>query len=218
MAYHQLPRSNLNPAAPSWLPGGHTHENPNPDLVFFPDEFIVIDAYILGWHQVVRRPLPGPAIANATNELLAGLGIGNRVFNIQELRNIYGTYARNASRRFDLSEALEPVMLSRGYAYNQLLGGVENLRQLRPLEVVQLVDYIHHLNDLVKRILLAEHSGVFMQTFRYHSEVVPWLLYNMPQGTEVFGGYLNDSFSDYVDTLESDVVRLLSHLHNVIAM
>ncbi|OTA52239.1 hypothetical protein K449DRAFT_440883 [Hypoxylon sp. EC38] len=164
-----MPPSQLNPEAPSWFPGRRTRYRRHPEPSIIRNAYVLVNAEIFGWHQVARRPLPSGAITNAIKELMAGLGLGNRVFGIQELRNIYANYTRNPHRRFDLSRPLDEAMESRSFAYSQLLGGVASLNRLRPLDVIELVAFVHNLNDLVKRILLAEYSGFFQQSFRSQS-------------------------------------------------
>ncbi|OTA83723.1 hypothetical protein M434DRAFT_378280 [Hypoxylon sp. CO27-5] len=186
-----MPPSQLNPEAPSWFPGRRTRYGRHPEPTIIRNAYVLVNAEIFGWHQVARRPLPSGAITNAIKELMAGLGLGNRVFGIQELRNIYANYTRNPYRRFDLGRPLDEAMESRSFAYSQLLGGVASLNRLRPLDVVELVAFVHNLNDLVKRILLAEYSGFFQQSFRSQSHVIPSVLSTMPPEAQIFGSHLN---------------------------
>ncbi|KAI0835821.1 hypothetical protein F5Y06DRAFT_119736 [Hypoxylon sp. FL0890] len=212
MASDKLARSTLNPAAPCWYPGHRTDDNPSPEPITIPNGFIAVDAAVLGWRKAVHKPLEETDIASATKGLLAGMDTRDRIFQIQELRQIYADYAKNPWRRYDLSTPLEQVFLSRWFSYCRLFGHVGDVPPLRSCDMVDLIYYVHRLNDLVKRILCAEYTGVFTQSSHSQSQEL------LPQGpatllgTLFFGSDSDLNFDAKIFSFEAHVSQLLSEL------
>ncbi|KAI1463385.1 uncharacterized protein F4812DRAFT_463721 [Daldinia caldariorum] len=153
--------STLNPAAPWWYPTGH-------EAIIIPDDCIVVNAQALNRFNQVLEPTPHAALAHAVKLLRTGIN-GYMVLTGKDLRNVYADWARSFPRPFDLSLSLMKAATIRQHLYKAICYNSMNTREseqvMKPRHIVIAMRIVSCLNNLVKRILLAERSGNFVSQF-----------------------------------------------------
>ncbi|KAI1407380.1 hypothetical protein F5Y13DRAFT_195443 [Hypoxylon sp. FL1857] len=214
MASHGLADGKLNQPASSPSPENRAEPDQRPELTTIPNGFIIVNAEILGWYKAAQIPLSNTAIIWAAQSLLAGFTIDGRILQLGELRDIYGIYAKNPWRRFDLSRPLQLVFQSRCFAYLPWFAPIAIAQPQQPCNLVATLDFIHHLNDLVKRILHAEYTGVFaIRPSPSEPQDIRLQAPAMPSELRFFGSYLDQYYEDKIGFLEREVSQCLSDLN-----
>ncbi|KAF3065373.1 hypothetical protein GL218_02681 [Daldinia childiae] len=154
-------RSALNPRAAWWYPTGT-------QATIIPDNCIVVNAQALNRFNQVLKPASYEVLSRATKLLEVGID-GNLVLTEQELCNIYADFIKSLPRPFDLSLSLMKASKARQNLYKAICFNSTKPREseeaMKPRDIVISMRIINSLNDLIKRILLAERSGEFVAQF-----------------------------------------------------
>lgn len=153
--------STLNPRAVWWYPTGAR-------AIIIPDNCIVVNAQALNRFNQVLKPASHEVLSRATKLLEVGID-GNLVLTEKELHNIYADFIKSLPRPFDLSLSLMKAAKARQHLYKAICFNStrpkESEEAMKPRDIVIAMRIINCLNDLIKRILLAERSGNFVAQF-----------------------------------------------------
>ncbi|KAI8959251.1 hypothetical protein F5Y11DRAFT_11298 [Daldinia sp. FL1419] len=138
------------------------------------DRCILVNVEALNQVNRVSEFEPHSAVSYATEMLEVGID-QHHILTVPELRRHLGTFARSLPRPYDLSRNLMKVAnirrdLQGAICFNGPLTGAQapglaNTDTMQPNQVAVAIRVVNFLNDLIKRILLAERTGEFITKF-----------------------------------------------------